>query len=67
LRVQNLNGRIVAFSKNSDKFGHVSRVWFHLLTRESARESMKRKEFIGARSEESGTVVNGNRAMCKGY
>jgi len=67
LRVQNLNGRVIAFSKNSDKFGHISRVWFHLLTRESARESVKREDFIGARGKELRTVVNGNRAMSKGY
>jgi len=67
LRVQNLNGRVIAFSKNGDKFGHVSRVWLHLLTRESARESVKRGDFIGARSEELRTVVNRNRTMSKGY
>ena len=65
--VQNLDGRVIAFSKNGEKFGHVSRVWFHLLTRESPGESVKREDFIGARSEELRTVVNENRAMSKGY
>jgi len=67
LRVQNLNGRVIAFSKNGDEFGHVSRVWFHLLTGESARKSVKRKDFVGARDEELRAIVNGNRAMSKGY
>jgi len=58
LHVQNLNGRIIAFSKNGNKIGHVSRIWFHLLTREIAGEGMKRKEFTGAGGKELGTVVN---------
>ena len=28
---------------------------------------MNRKDFAGARSEDLGTVVNGNRAMGEGY
>jgi hypothetical protein len=67
LRVQNLNWRIVAFSKNSNKIGHISRIRFHLLTREIAGEGMDGREFTGTGSEELGAVVNGDGAMSEGY
>jgi len=67
LYVQNLNGRVVAFSKDGNKIGHISRIWFYLLTREITGEGVDGREFTGARSEELRTVVDGNRAMGKGY
>lgn len=67
LHIQDLNGGIVTFSKNGDKLGRVPRIWFHLLTRETTREGVKRSEFTSPRSEELGGVINQNRAVRKGY
>ena len=65
--VQHLNGGIVAFSKDGNKVGNLSRVRLNLLAREIAREGMNGKDFIGARGEELGAIVDGNWAMSKGY
>ena len=66
-RVQNLNRGIVTFSKNGNKIGHVSRIWFNLLTGEISGEGMNRRDFVGAGGEDLGAIINGNRAMSKSY